>query len=115
MRSTDSTIIRTNGLLRYRRSPAMPTRSTHRRRSSRRSPTRIGSESYTRFGTRSAVAVSYRSSLMPHSRRCRHTFRKFKQAGLVKSRKKGKWSYYRIADTAVFEVLDLAAATQEVA
>ena len=41
--------------------------------------------------------------------------RKLKQAGLVKSRKKGKWSYYRIADTAVFEVLDLAAATQEVA
>ena len=41
--------------------------------------------------------------------------RKLKQAGLVKSRKKGKWSYYRIADTEVFEVLDLAAATQEVA
>lgn len=36
--------------------------------------------------------------------------RKLKDAGLVKSRKKGKWSYYRIADTAVFELLDLARA-----
>ena len=39
--------------------------------------------------------------------------RKLKEAGLVKSRKKGKWSYYRIADTAVFELLDLAHAIQE--
>ncbi|SEW32588.1 ArsR/SmtB family transcription factor [Natrinema salifodinae] len=39
--------------------------------------------------------------------------RKLKEAGLVKSRKKGKWSYYRIADTAVFELLDLADAIQE--
>ncbi|AGB31841.1 ArsR family transcriptional regulator [Natrinema pellirubrum DSM 15624] len=39
--------------------------------------------------------------------------RKLKDAGLVKSRKKGKWSYYRIADTAVFELLDLAHAIQE--
>ena len=39
--------------------------------------------------------------------------RKLKEAGLVKSRKKGKWSYYRIADTAVFELLDLAHAVQE--
>ncbi|ELY99077.1 ArsR family transcriptional regulator [Natrialba chahannaoensis JCM 10990] len=39
--------------------------------------------------------------------------RKLKDAGLVKSRKKGKWSYYRIADTAVFELLDLANAVQE--
>ena len=39
--------------------------------------------------------------------------RKLKSAGLVKSRKKGKWSYYRIADTAVFELLDLARAVQE--
>jgi hypothetical protein len=31
----------------------------------------------------------------------------------VKSRKKGKWTYYRIADTATFEVLDLAAAVYE--
>ncbi|WP_049921827.1 ArsR/SmtB family transcription factor [Halopiger djelfimassiliensis] len=39
--------------------------------------------------------------------------RKLKEAGLVKSRKKGKWSYYRIADTAVFELLDLGHAVQE--
>lgn len=39
--------------------------------------------------------------------------RKLKEAGLVKSRKKGKWSYYRIADTAVFKLLDLAHAIQE--
>lgn len=37
---------------------------------------------------------------------------KLKETGLVKSRKKGKWSYYRIADTAVFELLDLANAVQ---
>ena len=39
--------------------------------------------------------------------------RKLKEAGLVKSRKKGKWSYYRIADTATLELLDLAHAIQE--
>ena len=39
--------------------------------------------------------------------------RKLKEADLVKSRKKGKWSYYRIADTAVFELLDFAHAIQE--
>lgn len=39
--------------------------------------------------------------------------RKLKEAGLVKSRKKGKWSYYRIADAAVFELLDFAHAIQE--
>ena len=39
--------------------------------------------------------------------------RKLRQAGLVKSRKKGKWNYYRIADTAVFELLDLADAIRE--
>lgn len=38
--------------------------------------------------------------------------RKLKAAGLVKSRKKGKWSYYRIADTAVFDLLDLARAIE---
>lgn len=38
--------------------------------------------------------------------------RKLKDAGLVRSRKKGKWTYYRIADTAVLELLDLAAAIQ---
>lgn len=39
--------------------------------------------------------------------------RKLKDAGLVNSRKSGKWSYYRIADTAVFQLLDLAAAVAE--
>ena len=39
--------------------------------------------------------------------------RKLKNAGLVKSRKKGKWSYYRITDTAAVELLDLAHAIQE--
>lgn len=39
--------------------------------------------------------------------------RKLKDAGLVNSRKKGKWSYYRIADTAAFEILDLALAIRE--
>ena len=38
--------------------------------------------------------------------------RKLREAGLIKSRKKGRWSYYRIADTAVFELLDLAAAVE---
>lgn len=38
---------------------------------------------------------------------------KLKNAGLVKSRRKGKWTYYRIADTAVFELLNLAQAIQE--
>lgn len=37
---------------------------------------------------------------------------KLRKAGLIKSRKKGRWSYYRIADTAVFELLDLAAAVE---
>ncbi|WP_121741401.1 ArsR/SmtB family transcription factor [Natronorubrum halophilum] len=36
--------------------------------------------------------------------------RTLREAGLIKSRKKGKWSYYRIADTAVFELLDIGAA-----
>lgn len=35
--------------------------------------------------------------------------RTLKDAGLITSRKKGKWSYYRVTDTAVFELLDLAA------
>ncbi|WP_232703541.1 ArsR/SmtB family transcription factor [Halobacterium wangiae] len=38
--------------------------------------------------------------------------RKLRQAGLVKCRKKGKWNYYRIADTAVIELLDLAKAIE---
>lgn len=39
--------------------------------------------------------------------------RKLKAAGLVRSRKQGKWSYYRIADTAVLQVLDLARAIHQ--
>jgi len=39
--------------------------------------------------------------------------RKLRKAGLVKSRKSGKWNYYRIADTAVMDILDLAAAIEE--
>ena len=31
-----------------------------------------------------------------------------RDAGLVKTRKKGRWTYYRIADTAVVELLELA-------
>ncbi|WP_135806509.1 ArsR/SmtB family transcription factor [Halorussus marinus] len=34
--------------------------------------------------------------------------RKLRDDGLVTSRKKGKWNYYRIADAAVMDVLDLA-------
>lgn len=34
--------------------------------------------------------------------------RTLREAGLVKTRKKGKWTYYRVADTAVFELLDVA-------
>lgn len=36
--------------------------------------------------------------------------RTLKDAGLVKPRKSGKWTYYRIADTATNQILDLAAA-----
>lgn len=39
--------------------------------------------------------------------------RKLREAGLVKSRKKGRWNYYRIADTAVMDLLDLASAIRE--
>lgn len=39
--------------------------------------------------------------------------RKLRNAGLVKNRKKGKWNYYRIADAAVMDILDLATAVQE--
>ncbi len=38
--------------------------------------------------------------------------RKLKQAGLVRSRRKGRWSYYRIADTAILDVLDLVRSIQ---
>lgn len=34
--------------------------------------------------------------------------RTLREAGLVKTRKKGKWTYYRIADTATLQLLDLA-------
>lgn len=36
--------------------------------------------------------------------------RTLREAGLIAGRKKGKWTYYRITDTAVFELLDLGAA-----
>lgn len=36
--------------------------------------------------------------------------RTLRDAGLVKTRKKGRWTYYRIADTAVIDLLDLAQA-----
>lgn len=39
--------------------------------------------------------------------------RKLRDAGLVRSRRKGKWRYYRIADTAVLDVLDLVEAIRE--
>jgi len=39
--------------------------------------------------------------------------RKLRDAGLVANRKKGKWTYYRIADTAVLEIVDLAAALHD--
>jgi len=36
--------------------------------------------------------------------------RTLREAGLIAGRKKGKWTYYRITDTAVFELLDIGAA-----
>lgn len=36
--------------------------------------------------------------------------RTLRDAGLVRSRKSGKWTYYRIADTAAIDLLELAAA-----
>lgn len=39
--------------------------------------------------------------------------RKLRDAGLLKNRKKGKWNYYRISDTAVMDVLDLAASVRD--
>ena len=39
--------------------------------------------------------------------------RRLRDAGLVKNRRKGKWTYYRIADGAVLDLLDLAVALQE--
>lgn len=39
--------------------------------------------------------------------------RELKDAGLVKTRRQGKWTYYRIGDTAVFQLLDVAHALAE--
>ncbi|CDK40975.1 Arsenical resistance operon repressor [Halorubrum sp. DM2] len=39
--------------------------------------------------------------------------RKLRDAGIVNTRKEGKWTYYRIADTASLQLLDLAAALGE--
>jgi len=39
--------------------------------------------------------------------------RTLRNAGLVKNRKKGRWNYYRIADAAVMDLLDLATVIQE--
>ncbi|WP_253737558.1 ArsR/SmtB family transcription factor [Halohasta salina] len=36
--------------------------------------------------------------------------RELKDAGLVKKRRQGKWTYYRIGDTAAIQLLDIAAA-----
>ncbi|WP_327051901.1 ArsR/SmtB family transcription factor [Halomicrococcus gelatinilyticus] len=36
--------------------------------------------------------------------------RELKDAGLVKTRRQGKWTYYRIGDTAVLQLLDIAQA-----
>jgi len=39
--------------------------------------------------------------------------RKLRDAGIVATRKEGKWTYYRIADTASLQLIDLAAALGE--
>jgi len=39
--------------------------------------------------------------------------RKLREAGIVTTRKEGKWTHYRIADTASLQLLDLAAALGE--
>lgn len=44
---------------------------------------------------------------LPQSTVANH-LRQLREVGLVQSRKKGKWTYYRIADIAVFELLELA-------
>lgn len=44
---------------------------------------------------------------LPQSTVANH-LRRLRTVGLVKSRKKGKWTYYRVADVAVFELLELA-------
>jgi ArsR family transcriptional regulator len=40
--------------------------------------------------------------------------RELKDAGLVNTRRQGKWTYYRIGDTAVLQLLDVAHALAEV-
>ncbi|WIV67649.1 ArsR/SmtB family transcription factor [Natrialbaceae archaeon AArc-T1-2] len=37
---------------------------------------------------------------------------RLREVGLVNTRKSGKWTYYRIADTATLQLLDLAAALE---
>ena len=39
--------------------------------------------------------------------------RELKDAGLVNTRRQGKWTYYRIGDTAVLQLLDVADALAE--
>jgi ArsR family transcriptional regulator len=39
--------------------------------------------------------------------------RELRDAGLVKTRRQGKWTYYRIGDTAVLQLLDIATALVE--
>jgi Predicted transcriptional regulators len=39
--------------------------------------------------------------------------RELRDAGLVRTRRQGKWTYYRIGDTAVLQVLDIAKALVE--
>ena len=39
--------------------------------------------------------------------------RRLRGAGIVKRRRKGKWSFYRIADSAVVLILDLVAAMED--
>ena len=43
----------------------------------------------------------------PQSTAASH-LRELKDAGLVRSRRQGKWSYYRIGDTAALQLLDVA-------
>ncbi|MDQ2050170.1 metalloregulator ArsR/SmtB family transcription factor [Natronolimnohabitans sp. A-GB9] len=38
---------------------------------------------------------------------------RLREAGIVRTRKDGKWTYYRIADTASLQLLDLARALSE--
>jgi ArsR family transcriptional regulator len=53
-----------------------------------------------------SVLDAPQSTVASHLRKLRH-------AGIVNTRKEGKWTYYRIADTASLQLLDLAAALGE--